>query len=376
MSSGKKGVRVHIQTGNPEFWFGAPGLDSFSKAFASFRLINQGLRELLGMITRHSDAEGSFATQVRRAMRAASLVVPDEALDGFVKDVANIYIAYSREVMRISRESRSASGSGIRAVHVERQDRDPATENHTRYVVTAYAEIELEDRMVDEFLRNPLITVVAPYVSAETNPVTSAAELGLNISLARKPLAIQLEALLVSAVASLDGFLFDVIWQICRLDVQVLRASKLNFSALNVLDAKGHADLLDRIREDLVSSKTRSFGSMCRFLESQLKSDVLIDAVREPVEARNVIVHHAGLVSRQYLDACPDTSYQLEDRLVISEDYLRKALRTFDDLCLRIVSACRDEYGSGDGSRRAGTDAMVNSPAPAEEVPRADPNGP
>jgi hypothetical protein len=85
-----------------------------------------------------------------------------------------------------------------------------------------------------------------------------------------------------------------------------------------------------------------------------MKVDVMNESVRQVVESRNVVVHHAGHVSQQYLDACSPTRYRIGDRIVVSEWYLRKALSELAELSLEVTTACREKYRSRFQERQRG----------------------
>ncbi|WP_124820182.1 hypothetical protein [Micromonospora ureilytica] len=339
----------------PEFWLGAPGVDAFLRAFASFRSTNHGLSDLLGMTSRNPEAKGDIESQIRKAVLATSLAVPEPALSDLVDAVAQIYRSFERSL----RQSMGTQNSKGRPVHVApvrvtptRQGDEEEKSFTVEVEVTTYGTASLTDSDLAERLINPLMDAVAPFVAGEADAATSAAELGLNIALARRPLQIQLEAMLVSAVSSWEAFLSDIIREVCGLDDNTLRGSSIKFSALDVIDAPGYSELIGRIREGVVTSNTRSFAHMGAFIKSVAKVDVSTDPVRQIVESRNVVVHHAGHISQQYLDACSSTRYHLGDRIVISEWYLRQVLKELNDLSLQVTTACRDRYRSELQKRR------------------------
>ena len=272
-----------------------------------------------------------------------------------VDAVAQIYRSFEYSL----RQSTGEQSESSRPVHVApiRVTPTAGTSEETKLFrveveVTTYGTASLTGSRLAELLTNPLIDAVTPFVADEADPATCAAELGLNIALVRRPLQIQLEALLVSAVSSWEAFLSDIVREVCNLDDNALRGSAIKFSALDVIDASGHSELMSRIREGVVTSNTRSFAQMGAFMKSVVKVDVMKESVRQIVESRNVVVHHAGHVSQQYLDACSPTRYHLGDRIVISEWYLRQALKELNQLSLQITTACREKYRSELQERR------------------------
>jgi hypothetical protein len=326
--------------GNPEVWLEGPGLDRFSRPLSSYRVSNDAFVELLSAISRNPEADNSSRAQVRRALAVASLVVPEDALEDLISDVVAVYTTFNRQVMRTIKES-SAS---LRPVHAVQDPSDQRMSGERRFIVTGVTSVEIDHHVVDENLRLPLIAAVAPYVAGDTDPATAAAELGLNLAVSRTPDEIQREAILVSVMSSFHAFLSSMVEEICRIDQNILRGSKQSFSALEVLEAEGYRQLLEGIRTEYVTSRTRSFESLNRFFNEVLGEETSIDSIREFTEARNVLVHHSGRVSQQYLNACRGSSYWLNDRLIISEGYVRKVLQGLDRLSLSIVTACRNKY--------------------------------
>jgi hypothetical protein len=107
-----------------------------------------------------------------------------------------------------------------------------------------------------------------------------------------------------------------------------------------------------------VHPRSRTFDAM--------KVDVMNESVRQVVESRNVVVHHAGHVSQQYLDACSPTRYRIGDRIVVSEWYLRKALSELAELSLEVTTACREN--TDPGSRSDNVDIGARQPKVTKPV--------
>jgi hypothetical protein len=129
-----------------------------------------------------------------------------------------------------------------------------------------------------------------------------------------------------------------------EVDTNVLRSSKLSFTSPDVLDAVKYSELVGRIKDDVVQAKTGSFLTAHAFLLSVLGEAASVDSARAIVEARNVLVHHAGRVSQQYLDVVSPRSYELGDSLVVTTNYVLESLAKLDKIAQNVVMECRRKY--------------------------------
>lgn len=79
------------------------------------------------------------------------------------------------------------------------------------------------------------------------------------------------------------------------------------------------------VAEQLAGMRRRGgFSVYRRFLRNALGTDHL-EPMNEPIARRNVFVHHAGLASKQYVQAVGLTQVSEGDRLDLDPEYLQKA---------------------------------------------------
>jgi hypothetical protein len=336
-------ARAEPITGPATFWIEQDGLDGFAEALLSHRLANSALAELVRTVAQQAESDQSFGVRIRRAVATTtSLAVPADEEIALVNRIGQIYAAFTREILRLHRES----GSKGRLVHFDKESATHVGDGRWEVTVTAsyHAAAKVEESVMVDFLRGPLTDALAPWCTEGVEASAAASELGLHLSLTPHPQEMQRHALLVSGVSSFEAFLSLVIEQICEVDTNVLRSSKLSFTSPDVLDAVKYSELVGRIKADVVQTKARSFLTAHTFLLSVLGEVISVDSAREIVEARNVLVHHAGRVSQQYLDALSPRSYELGDRLVVTTNYVLESLAKLDKVAQNIVMECRRKY--------------------------------
>jgi hypothetical protein len=337
-------AKVEPITGSATFWIEQDGLDGFAEALLSHRLANSALAELVRTVEQQAEGDQSFGVLIRRAVAITpSLAVPAAEEVALVNRIGEIYAAFTREMLRLHR----ASGTKGRVVHLDKQSATQVQDGLWEVTMTgSYIVLAtVEASVLVEFLRKPLTEALAPWCIEGVEASTAASELGLNVSLTPHPQEMQRHALLVSAVSNFEAFLSLVIQQVCEVDTNVLRSSGLRFTSVDVLDAAKYSELVDNIKADVVDRHARSFLTAHKFLLSVLGDAASVDSARAIVEARNVLVHHAGRISQQYLDAVSPRSYEMGDKLVVTTNYVLKSLAKLDKVAQSIVMECRRKYG-------------------------------
>ena len=130
--------------------------------------------------------------------------------------------------------------------------------------------LKITEDFLEEHLRSPMVAAVAPYVAGTMDPTLAAAEIGLNLELARSPRHVVREAAFIAIIAAFEDFLNGVITELIRERPQLLRSCKKTFCALDVLDAPSGRALRDQIRQRIIGEKTATFKSRSDCLVSVL----------------------------------------------------------------------------------------------------------
>jgi len=327
---------------NPGIWLDGHGLDPFSEPLTSFRLTSLAILDMLDLPQKINEftIDTALQSRVRRAIQGAGLLVDENSIGGLVESVSLIYGRYEKAM----------------AVAVEERGGDPRTQSIVQTVgspertgqkieVVSKLSMTIGDDFIDEHLRVPLVEAVVDYLPMGTDPRTAAADLGLNMELLRTPAEILCEAALLSLVSAFEAFLSAVISGLIDLNSNELRELEKTFSYREILDAKNKRELVELIRDQVLAVKKKSFDAMEKYLTSKLGEGASIRSAQEIIQARNVVVHHGGRISEQYVRLCPDTKYQVDDRISISPAYTQNSVRMLSRLALDMVTLCRTSSG-------------------------------
>ncbi len=347
--------------GTPEFWIGHHGLDGYSVPLTSFLMTTRSLGDLVAEGGASKDTESNLIAMVERAVTETSLSLSDEISEPMVRDVANVYRRYRAAIREHMEENAIKPRVVNRVFEVEATEEAAATDRPAslgddgrlrKFKVKgivhdqAVARFKISDGFLEEHLRSPMVAAVTPYVADTMDPTLAAAEIGLNLELARSPRQVVREAAFIAVIAAFENFLNGMITQLIREHPQVLRSSKETFTALQILDAPSSRALRDQIREKIVKEKTQTFKTRSDFLVSVLGDEAALDKLERFIAARNDLVHHGGRVSQTHVDRHHETKYEVGDSIDVSEPYFRDALTRLKQHATTLVRHARAEARS------------------------------
>lgn len=341
--SGKPQQTLTFRT-PPEYWLAHRGLDSYSEPLTTLLSSLLSLEDAAGRGSSDDEQINGHRWSIARAIGATSLELPDEARENLIDDVTRVYAAFSADMTKTAKNARP----DIRAV---RHDVDPDRETEgdpgspnlfaVPVVVSGTFELTLTEALLEEKLRSPLIAAVTPYVAKSMDPTTAAAEIGLNVAVAKPPERVKAQAVYIASVASFEIFLNSVIGVLLDKNPQLLHESKESFTANQVLDAKNARVLKEQIRDKMLDDKTRSFKSRNDFLVRVLGEEASLGPTHEIVSIRNDLVHHAGRATQQNSCSYKNSSYQPGDDLGVNSTVARAAIRRLSRYATRLVSLAR-----------------------------------
>lgn len=322
--------------GTARYWTTGKNFDIYAQPLTTFRLTTQSLLDLLSApIAKQKEVDSNFEA-TRRVVEVALSNLEAQDVELLTTNIADIYGKFYKELTYRLK----TAGDTLRIQQVV--DSAPGSTEPRTFEVTGLMELKLENTFLDNRLRGPIFDAILPYCTDRQAAESATAEIGLMMDLARSPVLVHNEAIHVSAVASFETFLKNLIQSLIDSNPNALRASGVKFSAIDVLDSDSRASLVDAVRADVLTVSTRSFREMDRFLKSHLGSESSIQEVRDLIETRNVLVHHSGIVSEQYKTTLPDSDYLIGDRLRLTIAYVKHSIIRLQKLASNLVDMARN----------------------------------
>jgi hypothetical protein len=345
----RHGPRAMVQATfklEPEAWTGRRGLDRFSVPMLSFRSHIESLIELVETVKGSSDPSAKLAIIIR-AIKTSSATVGDSEITEVAGKIAAVFDEFSKFMFDHARSSALLNPRVVNVVEASRPHEIDAERGTTRtYRATAIQTLKVDGKDVRSRVHKPIAGILAPYCISSVRPSLAAAEVGMALSLGRSSRDLQAEAALTSGVASFESFLRAMVKQVCKVDRNIIRDSRMTFSAPAILDAKKHKELRKQIRRDYVNGRARSFDTLEKFFTEFFGTAGSLSRTAEIIATRNVIVHHAGRVSAHYLALCPDTKYVLNDQIIAPPEYVLHSFRTLLEVAATVANAARARYPS------------------------------
>ncbi|MEU3767291.1 hypothetical protein AB0E55_19765 [Amycolatopsis keratiniphila] len=321
--------------GNARYWTTGKNFDPYSQSLTTFRLTTQSLLDLLNAPGANQKEKDLTFEAARRVVEVALSNLDPQVVNLLTTNIVDIYGKFYKELTHRIR----TAGDTLRIQQIV--DSAPGSTKPRTFEVTGLMELELGSEFLDKALREPLLRAISPYFKDQLAAESATAEIGLMMDLARSPASVHNEAIHVSTVASFETFLKNLIQSIIDSHPNTLRASGVKFSAIDVLDADSRASLVGAIRTDVLAVSTRSYRDMDRFLKANLGSESSIQEVRDLIEARNVLVHHAGVVSEQYKATLPNSNYLVGDRLQLTIAYVKQSIIRLQKMASNLVDMAR-----------------------------------
>lgn len=199
---------------------------------------------------------------------------------------------------------------------------------------TFHASVALAFDLDEMRWREGLETAVSPHLPADADSEAAITALWRALASVRQRGEALRRGLLMAVVAAFEEFLAACAEDAIEQWPSLLRSSSRAFTSLDILNASSVSELRAEIASDFLARLGRSgFSGYAKFFASLLNVD--INAARETLERRNVVVHHGSRVSRQYLDAMAakeDLAFKEGDEIPVSRAYLVKAMSDLSEL--------------------------------------------
>ena len=281
----------------------------------SFTLLSSTLRSFKDILESSAwiEEEDSVVGRITRAVSLVEYPIPEEAKGRIVEELTRQQQVLNQEAFKGERS--------VKEVH-ENLSATPASPTGKVFAVVVEADFELD---AEEWDRNFRAAIIAHLpAEADANAVVDA--LWRNLAAMRQRGEALRQGLLMAAVAASETFLGQAAERALTRFPALLKESNRTFTSRDVLDATDVAQLQAQIREERVSKLHREgFVGYGKFLDKVLGLDGCITPMRECIERRNVIAHHGGRISQQYVDALKGQSrqsFQLGDEVTVGVAYL------------------------------------------------------
>ena len=157
-------------------------------------------------------------------------------------------------------------------------------------------------------------------------------------------------SMLITAVATFETLIARVLTVQFNVFPGLIEREEKQFSLKDLQDFGTIDDARDDAIERRVDALMRAgFEQWEDWLDKRAKIEFRTlcadyDAVHEVLQRRNVVVHAAGKVSRQYLNATARTDVSLGDVLLVDAEYLESALDELDVLGVALATRARTSW--------------------------------